>query len=774
MPSTAEAANMPMGFMLPVMTNMLQIAREIRGRLVLDTIFLTGELCDSTKLQMSIHSASGSRSAQALSFLCAAFAVGSTAFGAPGDLDPTFVLPTFNGAVVTAVPQENGDVLVGGAFTNLNININTNIARYRAARLSSAGTVDGNYKPDLNNLVQSIYTEMGGSSFYTGAFGAAKITLVNPVNRLRIAKFDKNSALEAFNPVNTAPVVFSIREQSGLYVIGTSAGFSRLTSVGAKDTTFNDYTQGPVWNAQVLSDLKILINGEYPFASSEVDRLYFDRQTFTGEKDTNFNNPTLEAPVHCVTVLPNGNMLVGGEFPRALQTVGSTTTPYDRPYLMRISSSGIYDPNFVPVINGPVYCMAVQADGKILIGGGFTTVGGIARKGIARINANGSVDSTFDAKITSAGYAVQGIALQADGKILITGAFTQFNSSATPRTQLARLHNDTPINDLRALNDKTVRWRRGGSAPESNSVKFEYSTNSGSSWNPIGTSNPFRIADGWQVTTTTPLPTSCRLRAKAQVSAGLHGASVGVVAKTANYPSPTLFLTKNPSSTEILNLATVNVGPVTSTMSRNFTFTIQNTGTSNLTGLTPSVSGGDAARFTFQQSPVGPLAPGATTQFVVRFTPNGMGAKTTSLKITSNDPEYPNFTVTLTGTGATEIEDWRYQYFGVTTDTGNAAASADPDGDGQTNQFEFVAGLIPNDGTSRFEQRVDAGSGNTKIIFSPIVAGRTYEVLTNIDLGSTWTAATVGAPSDNGTERTLTETIAPDPKRFYRVKITKP
>jgi len=733
-----------------------------------------GSFATLTKLQMSIHSASGSRSTPALSVLCAAFAVGSSAFGAPGDLDTSF-LPTFTGgtvSVTTAVPQENDDVLVAGVFATAT-GKNGSGTRWAAARFTDDGNLVPNYNPDLNGLVQSIYTEMGGSSFYTGAFGYAKYGSTNK-ERLRIAKFDKGSALETFNPVNTAPIVYSIREQSGLYVIGTSAGLSRLTSTGTKDAGFVESTLGSVWNAQVLGDLRILINGEYPLESSAVDRLYLDRQTVTGAKDTSFNNPTLNGAVHCTTVLPNGNILVGGQFTQAVQTVGSTSTPYDRPFLMRISSSGIYDTNFTPSINGPVYCMAVQADGKILIGGGFTNVGGAARKGIARLNANGTVDSTFDAKITSGSYAVQGIALQADGKVLITGAFTQFNNSATPRMYVARLQNDTPINDLRALDNKTVRWRRGGSAPETNAVKFEYSTTGGSTWIQVGTSNAFRIADGWQATTTTQLPPSCMLRAKAQVSAGIYGASVGVVAKTANYPSPTLFLTKNPSSTEILNSSTVNVGPVGVGIPRDFVFTIQNTGTSNLTGLTPSVTGGDAARFTFQQSPVGPLAPGASTQFIVRFTPNSTGAKTTNLRITSNDPEYPSFTVSLTGTGVSEIEDWRYQYFGVTTDTGNAAASADPDGDGHTNQFEFVAGLVPNDGASRFEQRVDATSGNTKIIFSPVVAGRTYQVLTNTDLGATWTPATVGAPVDNGAERTLTETIAPDPKRFYRVRITKP
>jgi uncharacterized delta-60 repeat protein len=83
--------------------------------------------------------------------------------------------------------------------------------------------------------------------------------------------------------------------------------------------------------------------------------------------------------------------------------------------------------------------LAVQPDGKILLGGGFTTINGITRKNIARINANGSVDNSFNPG-TGPDRAVDAIALQPNGTVLIGGSFTNVNG--TPRPRIARFNAD--------------------------------------------------------------------------------------------------------------------------------------------------------------------------------------------------------------------------------------------------------------------------------------------------------------------------------------------
>jgi hypothetical protein len=75
-----------------------------------------------------------------------------------------------------------------------------------------------------------------------------------------------------------------------------------------------------------------------------------------------------------------------------------------------------YDPN----ANGVINSIAVQVDGKAVIGGAFTTVGGVTRNSVARLNSDGSLDTSFN---PDASGAVNSIAIQADGRIVIGGYF---------------------------------------------------------------------------------------------------------------------------------------------------------------------------------------------------------------------------------------------------------------------------------------------------------------------------------------------------------------
>jgi uncharacterized delta-60 repeat protein len=103
---------------------------------------------------------------------------------------------------------------------------------------------------------------------------------------------------------------------------------------------------------------------------------------------------------------------------------------------------GQLDETFVPpAISAPVASAAVQADGKVLIGGGFTNVDGIARAGVARLNADGSPDTAFNqGPGVNAGATVRALTVLADGKILIAGDFTNYNGTVC--VPLARLNSD--------------------------------------------------------------------------------------------------------------------------------------------------------------------------------------------------------------------------------------------------------------------------------------------------------------------------------------------
>ena len=125
------------------------------------------------------------------------------------------------------------------------------------------------------------------------------------------------------------------------------------------------------------------------------------------------------------------------------------------------------------------------------------------------------------------------------------------------------------------------------------------------------------------------------------------------------------------------------------------------------------------------------------------------------------------------------IDDkWQVDYFGLPPNP-LAAPAADPDGDGQTNAFEFTAGVIPNDPASRFTLTLAPVSGQPaqkNVIFAPRLTDRTYTVTARpaLTTGSYVPLTNPSAPSDAGQQRTITDLSASGAAKFYRVEITKP
>jgi uncharacterized delta-60 repeat protein len=151
----------------------------------------------------------------------------------------------------------------------------------------------------------------------------------------------------------------------------------------------------------------------------------------------------------------NGQLLVWGEFASVngvLQT-----------HLTRLNSNGIPDAAFVlnPGPNGAPYYgsglgshdLALQPDGRIIIGGDFTTVNGISRRMLARLMPDGSVDSTFQASINVDSVYVAAVAVQADGRVLVGGNLTGFENLAKP--YFSRLNGDGKL-------DRTFRGTADG------------------------------------------------------------------------------------------------------------------------------------------------------------------------------------------------------------------------------------------------------------------------------------------------------------------------
>src|SRR4029077_3373544 len=119
------------------------------------------------------------------------------------------------------------------------------------------------------------------------------------------------------------------------------------------------------------------------------------------------------------------------------------------------------------------------------------------RNNIGRLNADGSLDASFN---PGASDGVAALALQADGKILVGGSFVAFGGGATttPRRYIGRLTNtDAAIQNLSVTSGgSVVTWSRGGSLPDVARVSFESSAD-GTTYTPLGSGT--RVAGGWRL-----------------------------------------------------------------------------------------------------------------------------------------------------------------------------------------------------------------------------------------------------------------------------------
>jgi hypothetical protein len=184
---------------------------------------------------------------------------------------------------------------------------------------------------------------------------------------------------------------------------------------------------------------------------------------------------------------------------------------------------------FNPGANGSVEALAVQEDGKILVGGAFTTLGGVARSNIGRLNPDGTLDTTF---YPGANSYISTLAVQADGKIVVGGSFSELDGE--PRSSIGRLSSKgVAFQDLNLnTSGTTLTWLRSGAGPEVWRVAFLFSTD-GVNWTPLGAGT--RITGGWQLAgLSLPHNQNLFIRARGYYATGFQNGSASIVASVRN------------------------------------------------------------------------------------------------------------------------------------------------------------------------------------------------------------------------------------------------
>ena len=209
---------------------------------------------------------------------------------------------------------------------------------------------------------------------------------------------------------------------------------ARLNSDGSLDPSFNI---GMGANSGIFAmilqlDGKILIGGNFTefngIMRNRIARLHTD-----GSVDTTFAGGTgFNGAVLSLALQPDGKLLAGGDFDLVRGNMLNN--------IARLNSDSSVDLSFDPGegTNGVIRAVALQSNGKVVIGGDFTTVNTETRGRFARLDANGTLNSGFGVNNRANG-AIHALLIQPDGKVVLGGEFTQFLPISTTRNRIARL-----------------------------------------------------------------------------------------------------------------------------------------------------------------------------------------------------------------------------------------------------------------------------------------------------------------------------------------------
>ena len=346
--------------------------------------------------------------------------------------------PNASGFVVSLAVQADGKILVGGFFVSIGGQPRNDIAR-----LDPATGLADSFNPNANGLVNAFAVQADGKILVGGQFngpnsigGQARngIARLDAVTGLADS-FDPNAGGNPVGNVNSIAIQADGKILAGGYF--TSIGGQPRNNIARLDATTglaDSFAPNPnhiVFSIAVQADGRILAGGVFTSIGGQT-RNYMARLDPTTGQPESFN-PNASDGVLSIAVQADGKIVAGGAF----TSIGGQT----RNCIARLETDGRLDQTLnlsMPSVSTFVLATAVQPDGKILIGGIFTSVWGVARNNIARLNTDGTLDTTFDPNASGNPFGeVDSIAVQADGKILVGGHFTTIGGQT--RNRLARL-----------------------------------------------------------------------------------------------------------------------------------------------------------------------------------------------------------------------------------------------------------------------------------------------------------------------------------------------
>src|SRR5205807_9169139 len=359
-----------------------------------------------------------------------------------GFVDPSFLsgMTGPNSWLWAGALQSDGKLLLGGQFTSFN-----GVPRGPVARLNVDGSVDTNFSASVTAgepTIHSVAVQPDGKVLVGGMF-----TGMNGAPRFRLARLNADGTLDT-NFVATVAgsgsfiTVSDLALQSNSQVVisgwfdavngSPRTNIARLNSNGTLDSTFVAGTDTTPNALALQLDGRVLIGGAFSSVNGQA-RDHIACLNTNGSLDTNFLAIT-DGNVDTFAIQPDRTVLIAGNF--------STVNGQSRHRIARLNPNGSLDGSFQNGMAGAddyVACVAYDPSGKVLIGGQFATVNGVARTNVARLNPNGSLDTNFLANVDS---FIEFILVQPDSRAIIEGSYIN-TVDGRSRNHIARLQSSS-------------------------------------------------------------------------------------------------------------------------------------------------------------------------------------------------------------------------------------------------------------------------------------------------------------------------------------------
>jgi uncharacterized delta-60 repeat protein len=391
-----------------------------------------------------------------------------------------------NGKIRTIAVLPNGKIIIGGSFTQFN-----GVQRNKITQLNYLGNLDQSFNPNLeiNGLVTKIALQSDGKIVIVGDFN-----VVNESLKKNIARLKQNGTLDDSFNIGSGPsdevLSIAIQNNGKILVGGKFQQYNgniakcivRLNQSGTIDTDFQSpltlLSTNKVSLIVIQPDNNILISGKFSIGNNK--NKFLLRLTPNGLTENTFQSPSKSASeesivINSINIQNDGRLTICGDFFNYFESsrkyiarlnsngeleyagandyikhvakqgnktiIGGFFTAYNGEnvnFLARLNENGSLDHTFNNSLNVSIQALSIQSDGKILISGGFSN------NSIYRLNLNGTIDNSFNQGL-GPDNTIDKIIIQANGKIMIAGFFTSYNGIG--RNCIARLNEDGSLDE---------------------------------------------------------------------------------------------------------------------------------------------------------------------------------------------------------------------------------------------------------------------------------------------------------------------------------------